>query len=237
MPTAETITKTEQLQNDSTHQESAELERQAESILSMLIESQKNGYRRGIDDDGHKVSLAFDAVGLAGVVSAAMARKLEVIGLLDYVDAFYGLSAGSFNALYAACGKLRQGIDIYKDIAPDNHLVKPGKTFPPKLPSMNLDVLREAFYHSRAIDVKKIVGEKIPVVIGATDLSDPLGRNAMFRSTDLDIEDADQLIEQALAGGHIPMVSGPPIELENGHSYTDATMSWENTVELAIADG
>jgi len=165
-----------------------------------------------------------------------MARKLSFTGMLDVVDCFYGLSAGGFNALYAASGELKEGIEIYKDLAPDNGLVKPAKLLPPKLPEMDLGVLEDALYTSRPVNVRKIVEQKIPVVIGATDLSDPLKRPVMFRSTDLQPEQADRLIEQSLAGGHIPVLAGPPRE-ENGHTYTDATMTWANTIELAKADG
>lgn len=216
--------------------EAAELERQPESVINLLLERVERGYRRGIDDDGHKIGLAFDPGGLAGVVSAAMARKLSLTGVLEVVDGFYGLSSGGFNALYAASGQLQEGIEIYKDLAPDNGLVKPAKLIPPRLPEMNLEVLRDALYASRPIDVRKIVEQEIPVVIGATDLSQPLERPVMFRSTDLDPEHADRLIEQALAGGHIPVVSGEPIK-ENGHIYTDATMTWASTIELARKDG
>jgi len=218
-------------------QERAEFERQPESVIKLLLDRVQRGYRRGIDDDGHKVGLAFDAGGMAGVVSGAMAQELEPTGILNVVDGFYGLSAGGFNALYIAAGQIQEGIGIYTDVFPDNGFIDMPKVVPPQKPTMSLDVLRDTVYKTRKLNVKKIVEEKIPVILGATDLSDPLKRPVIFRSTDLRPEEADKLIEQAIAGSHIPVVAGEPVALENGKRYTDATMSWSSTVELARTDG
>jgi predicted patatin/cPLA2 family phospholipase len=230
-------------ENLTTHIESdvkpatAERERQPESVLKLLLDRVEHGYRRGIDDDGHKIGIAFDAGGMAGVVSGAMAQELDTTGILQVVDGFYGLSAGGFNALYIAAGQIEEGMGIYTDVFPDNGFIDLPKAVPPKKPTMNLDVLRETVYKTRKLNVRKIIEEKIPVVLGATDLTDPLKRPVIFRSVDLRPEEADKLIEQAIAGSHIPIVAGEPVNLEDGKRYTDATMSWSSTVELARADG
>ena len=238
MPTiAETQPLVDSAFDDQSHKESAEFERQPESVIKILLERVERGYRRGIDDDGHKIGLALDAGGMAGVVSGAMAQKLEPTGILNVVDGFYGLSAGGFNALYIAAGQIEEGMGIYTDIFPDNGFIELPKLFPPKMPKMDMEVLRDVLYKTRKLNVKKIVEERIPVVLGATNLSDPLKRPVMFRSTDLRPEEADKLIEQTIAGSHIMVVSGEPVRLDDGKEYTDATMSWSNSIELAKADG
>src|SRR5579862_2089611 len=236
MPTAEAPLITEPIVDDKPLKETAELERRPESVIKLLLDRVERGYRRGIDDDGHKIGIAFDAGGMAGVVSGAMAQELEPTGILQVVDGFYGLSAGGFNALYIAAGQIEEGMGIYTDVFPENGFIDTTKVVPPQKPTMNLDVLRDTVYKTRKLNVRKIVEEKIPVILGATDLSDPLKRPVMFKSTDLRPEEADQLIEQAIAGSHIPVVAGEPATLEDGKRYTDATMSWSSTVELAKAD-
>jgi predicted patatin/cPLA2 family phospholipase len=215
----------------------AETERQPESVIKLLLDRVERGYRRGVDDDGHKVGLAFDPGGLAGVVGQAMAQKLEPTGILNCVDAFYGLSAGGLNALYTAAGQLQEGIDCYVDLMPDNGLVSMPTLLPPRLPKMDLEVVRDALYKERRVDVEKISKEKVPVVIGATDLTAPTRRAVIFRSTDNDPNHPELILDQAIAGSHIPKVAGEPVTLGDGRQYTDATMSWSNTVELARADG
>jgi hypothetical protein len=101
----------------------AETARQPESVLKLLLERVDRGYRRGIDNDGHKIGLAFDPGGLAGVVSEAMAKKLSITGVLDCVDGFYGLSAGGLNAIYTAAGQIDDGMDCYVNLMPDNKLI------------------------------------------------------------------------------------------------------------------
>src|SRR3990167_8892781 len=70
--------------------------------VAILQKRKESGYKPGEDDDGHKVGLAMDPGGYAGVVSLAMAAELDKQGLLDYVDGYYGLSVGNVNAIYVA---------------------------------------------------------------------------------------------------------------------------------------
>jgi hypothetical protein len=219
------------------HPALAETERQPESVIKLLLQRVERGYRRGIDDDGHKIGLTFDAGGLAGVVSQAMAKKLSLTGVLDCVDGFYGLSAGGLNALYTAAGQSQEGLDLYSTYMPDNNLVEAARLLPPRLPKMDLGLVRDALLNSRPVNVKKIVDEKIPVIVGATDLSAPLKRPVMFRSTDVDPAHPELFVEQVIAGAHLPLIAGEPIKLSDGHQYTDATMSWTSSIELAQADG
>lgn len=215
----------------------AEAERQPESVLRLLLERVERGYRRGIDNDGHKIGLAFDPGGLAGIVSEAMAKKLSLTGALDCIDGFYGLSAGGLNAIYTAAGQIDDGIDCYINLMPDNQLVEDPKLLPPKLPKMDLDVVREALLRQHPVNVKKIIEKKIPVIVGATNLSDPIGRPVIFRSTEADPAHPEEFIEKVIAGSHIPVVAGEPVKLSDGNRYTDATMTWSNSIELARADG
>jgi len=216
-----------------------EIEESYESVLKLLLERKQNGYRRGIDNDGHKIGLAFDAGAYAGVVSLAMARKLQVAGLLDYVDAFYGLSAGGVNAAYAATGQIKEGMDAYVNLMPDNNLVELPSIWQillrKKKIKMDLNVLRKAIYKDHPLKIDELFESKVPVIVGVTDLTDPYHADRMFRSTDA--EKPEEFIEQLIAGCNLPVIAGGPIVGKDGHQYTDGTMAWANSVELAMKDG
>src|SRR5665213_910494 len=214
-----------------------EKERLPESVLKILMDRKERGYRRGIDNDGRKVGLTFDPGAYSGVVSLAMARKLQAAGLLECVDAFYGLSAGGVNAAYAAMGQLKEGMDTYVNLMPDNGLLQFPSLFPPKSLKMDLDVLRQAVYEQHPLKIKELIDSKIPVVVGVSDLSNPDNPAKMFKSTEADSRNPNEFIEQMIMGCNLPFIAGSPIQDSEGHKYTDATMAWSSPVELAIRDG
>lgn len=216
---------------------SPELEKGHESVLAVLLERQSNGYRRGLDNDGRKVGIAFDFGSYGGVISLAMARKLQIAGLLDFVDGFYGLSSGGVNAAFAATGQVKEGMDTYLNLMPDKGLIKPGELSSGKMPRMDLGVLREAITQDHPLDFDKLTEKGAPVVvIGAADIDDPYHRNKLFRSSDIDPEHPEEFIEQLILGCNYPILAGGPIEGKDGHRYTDAGMAWESAMELAAAD-
>lgn len=217
--------------------DSPEQEKIPESVIKLLLARKETGYRRGIDDDGRKIGLAFDAGAYAGVVSLAMARELQEAGLLDYVDAFYGNSAGGINAAYAATGQIEEGIDTYVNLMPDNKLVELPTARNPRMPKMDLNVLRDALYRGHPLKIKELMDSKVPVVVGVTNLSSPYMPAKMFKSTEVDPKHPEEFIEQMVMGCNLPGIAGGPIKDKSGHEYTDATLAWSSPVELAIADG
>ena len=216
---------------------SPEVEKMPESVIKLLLDRKEKGYQRGVDQDGHKVGLAFDPGAYAGVVSLSMAKSLQEAGLLDYVDAFYGLSAGGVNAAYVAMGQIEEGIDTYVNLMPDNGLLQMPSLKPPRSLKMNLDVLREAVYKIHPLKIKELVASRIPVVVGGTNLSKPLTPGTIFRSTEVDPDNPEEFIEQMIMGCNLPVIAGGPIKDKHGDEYSDATLAWANTVALAKADG
>jgi len=216
--------------------DSPELDKMPSSVLKILMDRKESGYQRGVDNDGHKVGLAFDPGAYAGVVSLSMARALQEAKLLDYVDAFYGLSAGGVNAAYVAMGQIEEGIDTYVNLMPDNGLLQMPSINPPKPLKMNLDVLRDAVYRDHPLKIKELIESNIPVVVGGANLSDPLLPAKIFRSTEVNPDHPEEFIEQMIMGCNLPVIAGGPIKDARGHEYSDATLAWANTVELAIAD-
>lgn len=217
---------------------SPETEKSPESVLAILLERQAHGYRRGIDDDGHKIGLAFDPGGLAAIVSVAMARKLEIEGLLECVDAFYGLSAGGLNAAYAAAGQIKDGVDLYGNVAPDNRLVEFKRLMPGGRPLMDLDVLRAAITKAHPLDLSKITGhDGVPVVIGLTDMDNPALRGVVVKSTDFDREHQTEFLDRLITGCNYPIAAGGPMKGEDGSKYTDGGMGFVSALDLAVQDG
>jgi hypothetical protein len=215
-----------------------EHEKDHESVLAVLLERQKIGYQRGVDNDGRKVGISFDMGSYGGIISLAMVRKLQVAGLLDCVDGFYGLSSGGVNAAFAATGQVKEGMDTYLNLMPDNGLIKPGQLFPPRLPQMDLDVLRNAITKDHPLDLEKLVVKGAPaVVIGATDIDDPYHRNKVYKTSELDPEHPEEFIDQLVLGCNYPILAGGPLKAKNGNKTTDAGMAWESAMEIAASDG
>ena len=214
--------------------DSPEIEQAHESVLAVLLERQSSGYKRGVDNDGRKIGLTFDMGAYAGVISLAMAKKLETAGLLEYIDAFYGLSAGGVNAAFAATGQIKEGIDTYMNLMPDKGLVQ---LFPMRKTVMDLNVLREAITEDHPLKVNELMRGGIPVVIGITDMDSPYQRAVAVKSTDTNPEHPEQFIDALIRGCNYPILAGGPILDQNGRKNTDGGMAWTSAMELAAQDG
>lgn len=203
---------------------SREIESEAITPLERLQERREAGYRPGIDNDGHKIGLAMDAGGYAGVVGLSEAEELNRQGLLDYIDSIYGLSVGTINALYTATRQFEDGRYVYTELMPGNFT----KRFSPKV---NLGALEEAVYHDRPLQLDKLPSN-IPVVIGITRLEKfaPI----MMRSNEMSSE---EFLKWCLRACHLPYFADGPTPAEDGNHYSDSTLSWLSPIELAIKDG
>ncbi len=196
--------------------------------IGILERRKESGYRPGEDEDGHKVGLAMDPGGYAGVVSLAMAAELDKLGLLDYVDGYYGVSVGNINALYVATKQFEEGLDVYTDLMPGRFSTKRKSG----LPQAHLDVLEQAIMKDRPFKPERLP-EKVPVVIGVTRL-DTSDKKVKFRSSDMPI---GEFIKWALRGCHLPGLMPKPEQAEDGHYYSDSTLTWMSAIELAEEDG
>jgi predicted patatin/cPLA2 family phospholipase len=156
---------------------------------------------------------------MRGAVSGGMALGLHELGLAHAFDAAYGSSAGALNAMWLVSGRLREGIPTWTD---------------PDLVS-TLISRRRALRRKPVVDVRTLVEERYEhlspglfeaVLNSSTELHPIATDVATGEAVDLHerIEDARSLRLALRASASLPLLAGPPVQLD-GHRLLDAGLS------------
>lgn len=200
----------------------------ASNPIEVLSRRAGSGYQPGIDNDGHKIGITFEAGGYSSVISLAMASELDQAGLLSRADALYGLSSGAVNAAYAAADQITEGLDTYVRIMPDEKFASFRRGI--KKPVVDISLLEKVLRAYHPLNTEKLHDEN-EVVFGLTRLED---RRALTTKTSR--LDPDETVDWLLRGCHLPIVAGPA-PTDGIYHYADAALSHYSSIHLAINDG
>ena len=178
-----------------------------------------------------RVALVIEGGGMRGAVSGGMALALHDLGLGDAFDDAYGSSAGTLNAMWLVSGRVREGIPTWVD---------------PTLVGTLID-RRRALRRRPVVDVRGLVEERYeqlsPGLFGAVLASrtrlHPIATEVETgAAVDLhrEIRDERTLRLALRASAAIPLLAGPPVEL-NGRRLIDAGLSAAIPFRAALAGG
>jgi predicted patatin/cPLA2 family phospholipase len=141
----------------------------ANSVLDLAVGRALAGGGPGRHPDGHRLALAIEGGGMAGVVTAGMCAALESLGLVSSFDVIYGTSAGAMNASYTAARQARERTELYL-IAARSGLIRPRRALrgrpPIRLPEIFHSLFRE---HPHAPEV---LGRAPALRVTATRVAD-----------------------------------------------------------------
>ena len=180
---------------------------------------------------GARIALVVEGGGMRGAVSGGMALALDELGLAGAFDAAYGSSAGTLNAMWLVSGRLRDGIPTWVDPTLVGELIS----------------RRRALRRRPVVDVRGLIDERyerlspglFAAVLGSETELHPI-------ATDIDtgepvdlhdqIEDERTLRLALRASATLPLLAGPPVELD-GRRFIDAGLSAAIPFRAALADG
>jgi predicted patatin/cPLA2 family phospholipase len=181
---------------------------------------------------GARVALVVEGGGMRGAVSGGMALGLDELGLTQAFDAAYGSSAGTLNAMWLVSGRVRDGIPTWTD---------------PTLVGELISRRRALLRRGPVVDVRGLVEERYErlspglfdaVLAGATELHPIATSVDTAEAVDLHrtIVDQPSLRRALRASAALPLLAGPPIEVDGGR-YIDAGLSAAIPFRAALADG
>jgi predicted patatin/cPLA2 family phospholipase len=178
---------------------------------------------------GARVVLVIEGGGMRGAVSGGMALALHELGLADAFDAAYGSSAGALNAMWLVSGRLPQGIPTWTDPALVQALIRPRRLLRGG-PVVDVETLVERRYEQLS------PGLFAAVLASATELH-PIATDVRTGApVDLhgEIADAPSLRRALRASAALPLLAGPPVELD-GRRLLDAGLSAAIPFRAALA--
>jgi predicted patatin/cPLA2 family phospholipase len=180
---------------------------------------------------GVRVALVVEGGGMRGAVSGGMALALDELGLATAFDAVYGSSAGTLNAMWLVAGRVRDGIPTWID------------------PELNASLIsrRRALRRKPVVDVRGLVEERyerlspglFEAVLASPTEFHPIATEVdSGRAVDLHgaITDARTLRLALRASATLPLLAGPPVELD-GRRFLDAGLSAAIPFHAALQDG
>jgi len=117
-----------------------------------------------------RVVLCVEGGGMRGIVSGGMLVALADLGLLQYFDCIYGVSAGAVNAAYCLSGQVPEGISIYLDHINDRRFLSFRRGMRGDL--IDLDYLTNTVLSERCrLDSVAMLNSRVPVKAAVLDLA------------------------------------------------------------------
>jgi predicted patatin/cPLA2 family phospholipase len=177
------------------------------------------------------VALVVEGGGMRGAVSGGMALGLDELGLSGAFDAAYGSSAGTLNAMWLVSGRLKDGIPTWTDAGLVEELISRRRALR-REPVVAIETLVEQTYEQLS------PGLFAAVLASRTELH-PIATDVdTAEAVDLHghITDETSVREAIRASATLPMLSGPPVEID-GRRYLDAGLSAAIPFRAAFADG
>jgi predicted patatin/cPLA2 family phospholipase len=197
-------------------------------VLELVARRAASGSTPGARDDQDRLALVVEGGGMRGVVSGGMVTALEELGLQQVFDLVVGTSAGALAGAFFLAGQSRMGTSIYyEDLTGREWLdYRRGVT---KAPILAFDYLFEDLMGGRKpLDWQAVIDSPTPLYAVATELPD-------YKRALLDeFRSAEELRLALSASARIPLVTGPPIELNNTF-YIDGSLK-ESIPMIAALD-
>ena len=180
---------------------------------------------------GARVALVVEGGGMRGAVSGGMVLGLEELGLRGAIDAAYGSSAGTLNAMWLASGRVREGLPTWTDPQLVRELIRP----------------RRFWLGRPAVDIRGLVEERYEalspglfraVLDSPTELHPIATEVDSGAAVDLhpEVRDEPSLRLALRASATLPLLAGAPVVL-GGRRLLDAGLSAAIPFHAALADG
>ncbi len=199
-------------------------------VLELIRRRAREGSRPGSRRDGARLGLVIEGGAMRGVVSAGMLKALEECGVRETFDAVYGSSAGAVNGAFFLASQVADGITIYfEDI--NNASFISLKRSVTRRPVMSLDyLLDDVMKRRKVLDWRAVLDSPVELKVAASSLEDLRVRLLTgFR-------DREHLFAALRASSSIPLLGGPPAELDGG-LYLDALLYEPIPYRSAVRDG
>jgi predicted patatin/cPLA2 family phospholipase len=195
-------------------------------VLRVLAERARTGGR----DDGARVVLAIEGGGMRGSISGGMALALHELGLVPSFDAVYGSSAGSISGAWLLSSN-PEGLRGWADPEYARALIHRRAALRGK-PIVEVETLIEEVYQTTfPLDYASVLASPVEF--------HPMGTDAVTGlSTDLRplIHDTTGLRLAIRASAALPLLAGPPVELD-GRRFYDAGVSESIPYRTALGQG
>jgi predicted patatin/cPLA2 family phospholipase len=194
--------------------------------LRLLLDRAAAGRR----DDGHRVVLAIEGGGNRGAISGAMAGVLHDAGVVPFLDAVYGSSAGSLTGAWLLSADPHRGLRAWAD--PSSYAAYTRlSNIVRRRPVVDLEGLIEEFYdRSLGLDAAAVLASPVEFHPLATDVD--TGESADLHPL---VRDKAMLHAAMRASATLPILAGKPVTL-HGHRYLDAGLSEAVPFDTPIAD-
>jgi len=199
-------------------------------VVDLLIERRAAESTPGARADPHRLVLVIEGGGSRAAYSTGMIGAVHELGLTDCFDAVYGSSAGALNGAWLLCGRAPEAMvgwtapGVMRRVMSTRRTLRGG-------PVVDLDYLINVLYTDvMPIDFAGVLTSPVSLHPLATDVADG-------GSVDLApyIKDVATLKRALRASSCLPVIAGPPIELE-GRLYLDGGVAEPVPIRRALAD-
>lgn len=203
-------------------------EQASHPMVRILLERAAAGTKPGRHGDGHRVALAVEGGGHAGVVSAGMCVLLEALGLVDALDVVYGASAGALNGSFTAAGQAALGATNYEDTA-NRRFSNPGRLLT-RRPVIDFPFLFE-----------EVIGDRKPIAmdrlaVGPTFCALAIALDSGQVEVLRGFSTAEELLQAVKVSCWLPVLSGPPQPFR-GVRMVDGALHESIPYPTALAQG
>jgi predicted patatin/cPLA2 family phospholipase len=177
-----------------------------------------------------RIALVVEGGGMRGAVSGGMALALDELGLATSLDAAYGSSAGTLNAMWLISGHVREGIPTWTDPRLVHELISRRRLLRGG-PVVDITTLVERRYEQLAPGLfRDVLAASTALHPIATDVESAEPVDLHDQITD------ERTLRLALrATACLPLLAGPPVEL-GGRRYIDAGLSAAIPFRAALDD-
>jgi predicted patatin/cPLA2 family phospholipase len=205
-------------------------------VLRVLTERARGGGTDGTARagsaraDGWRVALVIEGGGMRGTISGGMALALHELGLVPAFDAVYGSSAGTISGAWLL-SSYPEGLRGWADPEYARALIHRRAALRGR-PVVGVETLIEEVYQTTfPLDYASVLASPVEF--------HPMGTDAVTGlSTDLRplIHDTAGLRLAIRASAALPLLAGPPVELD-GRRFYDAGLSESIPYRTALAQG
>ena len=202
------------------------------TALDILAERRAHGSTPDARQDDHRVALVIEGGGSRAAYSTGMIGVIHELGLANCFDAVYGSSAGALNGAWLLCGRAPEAMagwtapGVMRRVMDSRRVVR-GR------PVVDLDYLINVLYtHLLPIDFAAVLANPVILHPLGTDSAD--GRPADLAAM---IRDVGTLKDALRATSCLPVMAGPPVELERGGRFLDGGVAEPVPIRTALAHG